>query len=231
MHRPKRLMDAMISSPDSNELFNALSHLIGALLSICVLAVLVIVCAREHHWLQTTGFVVCGLILLGSFLASGLLHGLLLAGIYQRIFGILDHCAIYLLIAGTYTPLCLTVVRGTTGWLVLAAIWSLALVFSAIKARYFARIPPRLSMFSYLLMGWVALLLLDPLARALGRDAMLLIATGGLIYSLGALVFAQGKPNPLPPYFGSHEIWHVTVFSENAVFGGVMLLFVLPYPA
>jgi len=231
MQQPKPAMDQMISSPDSNEYVNTISHLIGAFLACSVVTLLIILASLEHKWLLTVSFAVYGVTLFTSLIVSCLLHLYLLVGIYKRILGILDHCAIYLLIAGTYTPLCLTIVRGMVGWLVLSSIWSLALVFSVIKVCYFVRIPPVLSILSYLMLGWLAVLLLPPIARALGRDATLLIGCGGLLYSLGALIFAHGKPNPRPPYFGSHEIWHLAVLAGHAVFAGVMLLFVLPYPS
>ena len=220
----------MISSPDSNEYVSAISHLIGAIASIAALAVLVSFAALEQKWLHTVGFSIYGTSLLLSLVASCLLHFFLLFGIYKRIFGILDHCAIYVLIAGTYTPFCLTVVGGTQGWLLLGAVWALAATFIALKAVFFARIPPLWSNISYIMMGWLSLLVAYPIYVRLGWTAVALMAVGGLLYTVGAVIFARGTPNPRPPYFGNHDIWHLAVLAGNSVFFMLMLLFVLPLP-
>ncbi|MEW6406594.1 MAG: hemolysin III family protein, partial [Chloroflexota bacterium] len=84
---------------------------------------------------------------------------------------------------------------------------------------------------SFLLMGWLIIFLVRPIYSQLGWNAMLLLLAGGLAYTIGALIFAFGKPNPFPPYFGNHEIWHVAVLIGNGIFFLAMLLYVLPYPS
>lgn len=221
-------LDPMISSLDSNEYVSAISHLVGAVASVAALAVLVTLAALERKWLHTIGFGIYGTSLLLSLAASCLLHFFLLFGIYKRIFGILDHCAIYILIAGTYTPFCLSVVGGTPGWLLLGAIWALAVTFVVLKAVFFASIPPLWSNISYIVMGWLSLLVVFPIYQRLGAGAVALMAVGGLLYTIGAVIFARGTPNPRPPYFGNHDIWHLAVLAGNTVFFFLMLLFVLP---
>jgi hemolysin III len=225
----KPALDPMISSPDSNEYVNAISHLIGAILSISALAILITLAALEGKWVLIVGFSIYGVSMLLSFIASCLLHFFLLFGKYRRVFGILDHCAIYLLIAGTYTPFCLTVFEGATGWALFGIIWSLAIFFITIKAIFFARMPPLLTNGSYLLMGWLVLFFIWPIYTRLGAGAIALMCGAGLVYTLGAFSFARGRPNPWPPYFGNHEIWHMAVLLGNALFFFVMLYFVLPY--
>lgn len=226
---PKPILDPMISSPDSNEYFNAISHLIGAILSVSVLAVLITLAAMQQKWLHLIGFSIYGTSLLLSFIASALLHFFLLFGRYKRVFGILDHCAIYLLIAGTYTPFCLAVVRGSAGWWLFGGIWSLAVFFITLKAIFFARIPIAFSNASFILMGWLVVFVLAPIYQLLGLPAILMMGVAGLVYTVGAISFARGRPNPFPPYFGNHEIWHLAVLIGNALFFLVMLRFVLPY--
>lgn len=223
-------LDPMISSPDSNEYVSAISHLVGAVASIAALAVLVSFAALQQKWLHTIGFSIYGVSLLLSLAASCLLHFFLLFGIYKRVFGILDHCAIYVLIAGTYTPLCLSVVGGTQGWILLGVVWALAITFIVLKAVFFARIPPLWSNLSYLAMGWLSLLVVYPIYVRLGTAAVALMALGGLLYTIGAVIFARGTPNPKPPYFGNHDIWHLAVLGGNTTFFVLMLLFVLPLP-
>lgn len=227
----KRLLDPMISSPDSNEYFNAISHLIGAILSVSALSVLVTFASIQHKWLHVIGFAIYGTSLLLSFIASTLLHFFVLFGRYKRVFGILDHCAIYILIAGTYTPFCLAVVRGAAGWWLFGAVWSLAVLFITLKAIFFERIPVAFSNASFILMGWLVVFVAAPIYQALGLLPIALAGIAGLLYTIGAISFARGSPNPYPPYFGNHEIWHLAVLFANALFFYVMLAFVLPYPA
>lgn len=226
----KPSLDPLISAPDSNEYFNSISHLIGAILSISALAVLVSLAAIASKPAHVVGFTIYGVSLFLSFLFSCLLHFFLLFKKYLRVFGILDHNAIYILIAGTYTPFCLTVLSGAKGWVLFGIIWSLAVFFITIKSIFFSKIPVWMSNTSFLLMGWIIVFLVGPISEQLGPNAMALLITGGLFYTVGALIFAFGKPNPFPPYFGNHEIWHICVLAGNTFMFLVMLFYVLPYP-
>lgn len=225
----KPVLDPLISSADSNEYFNSISHLIGAILSISALAVLVTLAAMDDKPVHVVGFAIYGTSLFLSFLFSCLLHFFLLFNKYLRVFGILDHNAIYLLIAGTYTPFCLTVFSGATGWILFGVVWSLAVFFITIKSIFFTKISALMSNISFLLMGWIIVFLIVPIYRLFGMGAISLLIAGGLFYTIGALIFAHGKPNPYPPYFGNHEIWHLCVLAGNTIFFLVMLLYVLPY--
>jgi hemolysin III len=223
-------LDALISASDSNEYFNSISHLIGAILSVSALAVLVSLAAMANKPALVVGFTIYGVSLFLSLLFSCLLHFFLLFKKYLRIFGILDHNAIYLLIAGTYTPFCLSIFNGATGWILFGIIWSLAVFFITIKSIFFKKISVLLSNISFLLMGWIIIFLIGPIYSKLGLQALLLLVTGGLFYTIGAIIFANGKPNPFPPYFGNHEIWHICVLAGDTFLFLVMLFFVLPYP-
>ncbi|MGA7193689.1 MAG: hemolysin III family protein [Anaerolineales bacterium] len=223
-------LDPLISSSDSDEYFNSISHLIGAILSISALAVLVTLAAIEHKPEHVIGFAIYGTGLFLSFLFSCLLHFFLLFKKYKRIFGILDHNAIYLLIAGTYTPFCLTIFNGATGWILFGIIWSLAIFFITLKSIFFTKISVLMSNISFLLMGWIIIFLIGPIYKQLGIGAIFLLIAGGLSYTIGALILANGKPNPFPPHFGNHEIWHICVLAGNTFMFLVMLFYVLPYP-
>jgi len=230
MNSQKPALDPHISSSDSNEYFNSISHLIGAILSISALVVLVTLAAMDNKPAHVIGFAIYGTSLFLSLLFSCLLHFFLLFGKYLRVFGILDHNAIYLLIAGTYTPFCLTIFSGGTGWVLFGVIWSLAVFFITLKSIFFEKISVLISNISYLLMGWIVVFLIGPVYTQLGMGAISLLIAGGLSYTVGALIFANEKPNPFPPFFGSHEIWHLCVLAGNAMMFLVMLLYVLPYP-
>ncbi|MBI5942754.1 MAG: hemolysin III family protein [Chloroflexi bacterium] len=230
MNLQKPQLDPLISSPDSNEYFNSISHLVGAILSISALAVLVTLAAIDGKPVHVIGFAIYGTSLFLSFLFSCLLHFFLLFGKYLRVFGILDHNAIYLLIAGTYTPFCLTIITGAAGWVLFGIIWSLAILFITLKSIFFSKISVWMSNVSFLLMGWIIVFLIGPIYVRLGAGALTLLLAGGLFYTVGALIFANGKPNPFPPHFGNHEIWHICVLAGNTAMFLVMLFYVLPYP-
>ena len=224
----KPRMDAMISSSDSNEYFNSITHLIGTILAITGLTLLIVLSAKEHKWVHLVSFVIYGTTLFLSFLSSTLLHFFLLFNKYKRILGILDHNAIYLLIAGTYTPICLVVLGGMQGWILFALIWSMAIFFITIKSIFFKKLPTYFSNISYLSMGWLIMVIIYPLYLKLGIGAILLMLVGGACYTVGAIIFTWGKPNPKPPFFGNHEIWHLAVFFGNFTFYLLMLFYVLP---
>ena len=230
MNLQKPSPDPLISSSDSNEYFNSISHLIGAILSISALAVLVTLAAIGHKPVHVISFAIYGASLFLSFLFSCLLHFFLLFKKYLRVFGVLDHNAIYLLIAGTYTPFCLTILNGATGWVLFGIIWSLAVFFITLKSIFFTKISVLMSNISYLSMGWVIIFLLGPIYKELGMGAISLLIAGGLFYTVGALILGNGKPHPFPPHFGNHEIWHVCVLAGNTFMFLVMLFYVLPYP-
>jgi hemolysin III len=230
MNSHKTDLDPQISSSGSNEYFNSISHLIGAILSISALAVLVTLAALGNKPAHVIGFAIYGTSLFLSLLFSCLLHFFLLFGKYLRVFGILDHNAIYVLIAGTYTPFCLTILSGSTGWVLFGIIWSLAVFFITLKSIFFEKIPVWMSNASYLLMGWIIVFLIGPIYAQLGMGPITLLTIGGLFYTVGALIYANGKPNPFPPHFGNHEIWHLCVLAGNTIMFLVMMLYVLPYP-
>jgi hemolysin III len=229
MARPKNAMDPMISSPDSNEYYNALSHLLGAILSVSAIAILVTLAAQAGKWLHLIGFAIYGTTLLLSFLASTILHFFLLSGRYLRVLGILDHCAIYLLIAGTYTPFCLTLLAGPLGWFLFGLVWSLAIFWIVLKAVFFTHMPTLVSNLSYVSMGWIVIFFFGPVYSQLGLGAIGLMVAAGLLYTVGVAIFARGWPNPFPPHFGTHEIWHTAVLAGSGIFFCVMLFYVLPY--
>jgi len=142
--------------------------------------------------------------------------------------GVLDHAAIYLLIAGSYTPFCLVVLKGTLGWSLFGIVWSLAAFNITLKAIFFKNFPKSLSTASYVLMGWIMIIVMYKLWAILDYKALLLIFGGGLVYTIGSVIFTTGKPDPYPPNFGNHEIWHVCVLIGNLCMYFVMLFFVLP---
>lgn len=137
----------------------------------------------------------------------------------------LDHSMIFVLIAGTYTPMCLMALHGTAGWVVLALVWAGAAV--GIVTKLYRLDLHVLSGFMYIGLGWVAVLMLPALARALPDTAMGLVVAGGVLYTVGALALATHRPDPWPETFGYHEVWHAATVVAAACFYCAILLMYL----
>lgn len=142
----------------------------------------------------------------------------------------LDHTAIFLLIAGTYTPVCLTVLMGTWRWGMLITIWSLAALGILFKL-FFIKAPRWISVVIYVLMGWLGTIGVVQLLQALPLAAVGWLLLGGLLYTGGAIIYGLKRPNPAPGVFGFHEIWHLFVSAASAAHFVFMLGYVLPFPA
>jgi hemolysin III len=207
------------------EPFSGLSHLGGAALGLAGLVALVSL-AWGKPW-HVSGFAVYGASLVLLYVASALYHLLPVSPLNQERLRIFDHVGIYLLIAGTYTPVCLVPLRGGWGWSLLGVVWGLAL-FGCVVEIAWRRAPRWLGLSLYLVMGWLAVFALGPLAQTLPAAVGWLVA-GGIVYSIGAVVYAVERPRLWPGRFGSHDLWHVLVLGGSACHF-VMMLFVLPFP-
>jgi len=209
------------------EPFNGLSHLGGAALSVAGLVVLL--CASYGKPWHITGFSIYGATLVILYTASTLYHSLRVSPRHVNWLLIFDQVAIYLLIAGTYTPLCLVSLRGPWGWSLLGVIWGIALVGITLRLCWRGA-PPWLCVSLYLLMGWLSVVAFSPLVRALPGPALGWLFLGGIVYTVGAAIFALQRPRLWPGVFSSHELWHIFVLGGSACHFIVMLLFVAPTP-
>jgi len=207
------------------EPFNGISHLTGALLSLAGLLLLVSM-SMGKPW-HLTGFLVYGISLVVLYVASTLFHSLQVS--QQRVEQLLvfDQVAIYFLIAGTYTPLCLVPLRGPWGWSLLGVVWGIAAIGVILRIAWKSQ-PEWLPVVLYLVMGWLALIVLKPLSLAVPPSAIAWLFAGGLVYTLGAVIFASQRPRLWPGVFSSHELWHCFVLGGSACHFMVMLLFVVP---
>jgi len=204
----------------TEEIANAITHGIGALLSIAGLILLVAWTALYGDRWQVIGVSIYGGALVFLYLASTLYHAIQHFHT-KRIFHVLDHVGIALLIAGTYTPILLIQMRTFWGWLFFGAIWGLALVGATIKAFFTARFVG-LSTTIYVTMGWLSLLLLKPLLTTMGAGGMVWMLAGGLAYSLGVIPFLW---NRLP---FNHAIWHLFVMGGSVCHYLAIWHYVLP---
>jgi hemolysin III len=146
-----------------------------------------------------------------------------------RVLRIFDHTNIALFIAGTYTPLCVNLLAGPTRVALLVAIWVLA-ALNVVVAALTGRVPRWWAPALYVAMGWVAIFALPPLVAAIGWGGVALLFAGGILYSIGALVYARRWPNPFPTVFGFHEIFHLFVIAGSVIFVVVMWHWVLLAP-
>jgi hemolysin III len=205
------------------EPFCGLSHLLGAALSVAGLIVLLVV-TSGRPWL-VTGVAIYGASLVLLYVASALCHSVHCSVENGRRLDRLDHAAIFLLIAGTYTPLCLVTLRGPWGWTILAVEWTLAAIgIVLVTTRGIRRQWPRVAV--YLAMGWVAIAAVFPIITVFPAWAIFWMVAGGVIYTLGAIVYAADWPRLWPGRFGSHELWHVFVLAGSACHFVLILCFV-----
>ncbi|MGO2147063.1 MULTISPECIES: PAQR family membrane homeostasis protein TrhA [Halomonas] len=205
------------------ERLHSISHGVGALLSVVgavVLLVMASIAAQVDPW-KLTSLGLYGMTLVLLYTASTLYHGIP-HRLWKQRFQLLDHCAIYLLIAGTYTPFLLVNMRGPTGWALFAAVWSLALIGITCKLLW----PQRLSIFRvviYLLMGWMILLASEEMAAKLSVTGIALLAAGGITYTVGVIFYAVRAI----PY--NHAIWHLFVVGGSICHYFAVVAAVLPH--
>lgn len=189
------------------ERINSISHLIGACLALAGVALLVAFAGLKGDPWKIVSFSVYGgsLVLLYTF--STLYHSL--QGKAKLFFQKLDHAAIYLLIAGTYTPFTLVSLRGTRGWILFGAIWTLAAI-GLIQDVLLKKRNQILSVSLYILMGWLALIVIGPLARVIFLPGLLWLIAGGLFYTIGVVFYALGHR-----FSFGHIIFHFFVLSGS----------------
>jgi len=200
------------------ERFNGYSHLGGALLALTGAVVLIVLAARQADAWKIVSFAVYGATLVLLYGASTAYHST--RGRLKRILRKLDHSAIYLLIAGTYTPFTLVSLRGPWGWSLFGVVWALALL-GIIQELWLGKRGRALSLPIYILMGWVALIAVVPLVEALGPGGFAWLAAGGLVYS-GGIVFYHYDER----YTHWHGIWHLFVLGGSVVHYFVILRYV-----
>jgi hemolysin III len=160
--------------------------------------------------------VVYGIGLCGLFAASGTYHRWRWNPRWRPLLRRIDHSTIFVFIAATYTPVALLVMHGTLRWAILVAVWAGAL-FGVVLSVAWITAPRVRSAACYLALGWVAVAAMPQLTHRLGVAPLVLLAAGGVLYSLGAVVYATKRPNPWPRTFGFHEVFHALVIAAAAV--------------
>ncbi len=200
-------------------LANAITHGIGAVLAIAGAIYLIAASTRGTAW-QVASCSVFAVTLVLLYVCSTLYHSLVWTRA-RHVFHILDHSAIYLLIAGTYTPFCLVTLRGPLGWTIFGVEWALAVSGIVFKSFAVGRFEVA-SALVYLGQGWVAVVAVGPLLHALGWHGLLWMGAGGAAYTLGIVFFALDRLR----YF--HALWHLFVLAGSVAHYFAILFYVVP---
>ena len=196
------------------DVFSGVSHLIGAVLSLAALVALVTVAAHYGSVWHVVSFAIFGASLIMLYTASTLYHLIPAGPKWITILRKLDHSMIFVLIAGSYTPYCLVALRGPWGYGLLAAVWGIAALGIVLKI-FWLGAPRWLYTGFYLFMGWLVVVAIVPLVQNVPRQALLWLAVGGMLYTVGAVFYGTKWPKLRPGVFGFHEIWHLFVIGGS----------------
>ena len=206
------------------EPFNGFSHLFGAVLSVAGLGLLIRRALNYGSVLYLVAFIIFGISLILLYTASALYHLLLVSEQVTKVLRYIDHMMIYILIAGTYTPICLISLRGVQGKILLISIWVLA-VAGVIVTGFWLNAPRCLSTLIYAVMGWLIIVTLPQLLTALTVPGFAWLLIGGVFYTIGAIIYGLKRPN-LPSGLGFHEIFHLFIIAGSICHYWVIFNFV-----
>jgi len=203
------------------ELVNSISHGIGALSGIAALVLTIIMAAVNHNAIGVVSAVIYGVSMILMYTISCLYHAFSPRIKAKKVFRVLDHCDIYLYIAGCYTPFCLSLIGGTTGWILFTVIWVSAIIgilLNAINLEKYQKISVAL----YLIMGWMIIASFKSLKMVLPMPGLILLISGGVVYSIGAILYMIGSKKR---YF--HSVFHFFVLGGSTLQFFSILLYAL----
>ena len=206
------------------EIFHMVSHIVGGALGIATLALGVVIAALHRSAAGVVGAAVYGASMVILYTMSSIYHGLKPQMMAKRVFQVIDHCSIFVLIAGTYTPIALCALRSVSpalGWTVFGMVWGAAaagILLNAIDLRRFRVV----SMVCYLAMGWCIVLAAPQTYRALGPGACALLLAGGILYTVGAVIYQRARGRRY-----MHSVFHLFVVAASVCHALCILLFVL----
>lgn len=204
---------------------SGLTHLFGVVLSIVALVLLVYFSAVQATVWHVVSFSIFGASLILLYLASTLYHLLPLKEKGIRVLRKIDHMMIFVLIAGTYTPVCLVALRGAWGWSLFGCVWGLAAAGFVLKLLWL-HAPRWLYTSIYMFMGWLVVIAFWPLLKAVPISGVAWLVAGGFFYSIGAVIYALKRPN-ICKYFGFHEIFHLFVMAGSTCHFWMMYQYIM----
>jgi len=201
------------------EIMNSGTHAVGFGLSVAGLVWLILRAVSLKDSMSLVAVIVFGSSLIALYAASTLYHAVPCFNV-KKVLRVFHHCAIYLLIAGTYTPFLLVSLRGTTGWALFGVVWGIACVGCAFKAFFTGRFN-KVSTAMYVAMGWIVLVAIKPAITHIPVGGLLMMLAGGLLYTFGVFFYA----NERVPY--NHAIWHCFVMGGSAIHFFAVIIYVL----
>lgn len=202
------------------ELLNSISHGVGAALAIAGLIVGLVIAVNTGDPYKIASMTLYGVTLIILYTVSTIYHALK-PNKGKKVMRVLDHCAIYLLIAGTYTPFSLVSLRGSIGWIVFGVCWGaciLGIVLNAIDIKKYAII----SMISYIATGWMIVFAFSPLTEVVAKNGIVLLIWGGIAYTVGAVLYGIGKKIKY-----IHSVWHFFVLAGSILHYFAVILYVI----
>ncbi|MBO5413109.1 MAG: hemolysin III family protein [Clostridia bacterium] len=208
MQRTKLVDRILPTYTKGEEIFNMTSHIVGGALGIVATTLCVIMAALNHNVYGIVSGAIYGVTMILLYTISSIYHGLSPKGMSKKVFQVLDHCSIFLLIAGSYTPVALCTIRSVSpfhGWLIFGIIWgaaALGITLNAIDLQS----TKKFSMICYLLMGWCIIFRVDLLLKSMHRNGIILMVAGGIAYTIGAVLYGIGRKKK---YF--HSIFHLFI--------------------
>lgn len=213
-------MEQEIERLSVEEIVNSVTHGVGAVMSLAGLVILVVLASLNGDGWRIVSSSIYGMSLVVLYLASTLYHGAR-SPRAKRLFRVADHCCIYLLIAGTYTPFTLVTLRGGWGWTLFGLVWGLSLF--GVLFRIFVGDRFRMAaVASYVLLGWIAIIAIKPILALVPLGGILWIVAGGLAYTTGVIFFTRENM----PY--NHAVWHLFVLGGSICHYFAVMLYVLP---
>ena len=204
------------------EIFNWISHLTGSVIAIAGLVLGVIFAAVYSDTFGVVSMAIYGASMVLLYLNSTIYHALPQNN-SKRVYRVLDHCTIFFLIAGTYTPYCLVALRnsGAWGWTIFGIVWGMSILGTVLTAVNMQKFKV-FSMICYIAIGWIIIIAFKPLAAALPTAGLVLLITGGVIYTVGAVLFGLGKKIPY-----MHSVWHLFCIAGTVTQYLSVLLYVI----
>mmetsp|Transcript_1044 Transcript_1044/g.1479 ORF Transcript_1044/g.1479 Transcript_1044/m.1479 type:complete len:322 (-) Transcript_1044:61-1026(-) len=215
----------------TDEVFNAASHMVGFMLSLLGTVYLIAEASAHGAPWSIVSFSIYGACMMNLFISSTLHHGLHGSDLINKRFRMLDFCAIYPMIAGTYTPMCIVYLHGqVVGWVFLGSIWAIALMGMGLTIALFPdHLPKWVPFVFYITMGWMSVFLVAALTKYLHWLGLFLLILGGVFYTVGGIIYTSEKPAALiAGHFGFHEIWHIFVLLGAGSHFALMFYVVLP---
>ena len=211
---PKEVLPSQVrydSGDAVEEIFNSLTHAIGAGIAIAGLVALLILTGNDPSPWKYVGFTIFGTSQILLFLSSAVMHGFATLPRIRRSLAVFDHAFIYVLIAGTYTPLCLIAMRGNWGWVILGLIWGMAITGIVLKTIFFDR-TRLIADLLYVPMGWLIVVFFRPLLQTVSVQLIVWAMVAGIFYTVGVVFYAWCK------FRFAHVVWHIFVLIASVSF-------------